>query len=85
MNKSKIFVKIQKLDSKGDLPSRIKRDSLGTGYLKQCSHCKKWLYIEAYYKKTSSKDGLAYNCKVCDRMLAAESYERSKKIGGKKK
>ena len=37
---------------------------------KICSHCKKELDINCFYKKRTSKDGLQYVCKECQKKEA---------------
>lgn len=48
--------------------------------LKQCSHCReaKPATSEFFSKRAQSKDGLSYNCKMCDRKIAKASYARRK-------
>ena len=47
---------------------------------KQCSHCKKMKPITEYYKSnhSSSKDGYRFECKQCDKEIAAKSLRCKK-------
>lgn len=42
---------------------------------KICSHCKKELDINCFYKRRTSKDGLYIYCKIC----SSEIYQINKK------
>ena len=45
---------------------------------KICSHCKKELDINCFYKHRTSKDGLRNNCKECQKKEAKKSQEKNK-------
>lgn len=46
---------------------------------KICSHCKKELDINCFYKKRTSKDGLQYVCKECQKKEMKKSQEKNTK------
>jgi len=45
---------------------------------KKCSVCKKQVPIENFYKRSASKDGLAYRCIPCD-ITAGKAYREKHK------
>ena len=46
---------------------------------KICSHCKKELDINCFYKKRTSKDGLQYVCKECQKKEMKKRQEKNTK------
>lgn len=45
---------------------------------KICSHCKKELDINCFYKRRTSKDGLQNMCKECKKKLVKKISEKNK-------
>lgn len=45
---------------------------------KRCSHCRREKPVAEFSKRKASKDGLSYNCKICEREIATASYKRQK-------
>lgn len=52
---------------------------------KKCSTCGRELPLEMFSKKTSSKDGLQYDCKECQAKKNKEIYARRKGLAPVKK
>ena len=46
--------------------------------MKQCCRCKEVKPLSEFYKKSSTKDGYYYHCKLCQNIHGKKHYEKNK-------
>ena len=63
-----------------DKPKRFKRNREENTFEKKCVRCGCWKDLNTeYHKRSDTRDGFAYTCKSCAKLVAKEAYDR--KVG----